>query len=338
MTFSLPTRCPLVAAPMAGGPTTVELSTAVTKAGAFPFLAAGYKTPAALAEEITALRRHTQDFGVNLFVPSTNVVDRARFAAYAREISEDARGLGVELEAQPVADNGDYWQEKIDLLLAVPVTAVSFTFGLPPRATVRDLQEKGMAVLVTVTNPEEAVSAEEIGVDALVVQGSQAGGHSATFTPEQSPRHIELTQLLAEVRQVTTLSLIAAGGISRREQVEDVLAAGAIAAAVGTVLLRAPEAGTSEIHRHALASGEFSRTVMTRAFTGRPARALENDFVRRHSATAPDAYPAVHHLTKPLRQAAVAAGDAQRVHLWAGAGFKDAVEAPAEQIIRALCP
>ncbi len=338
MTFSLPTRCPLVAAPMAGGPTTVELCAAVARAGAFPFLAAGYKTPAALAEEITELRRHCDTFGVNLFVPSTGEVDRARFAAYAQEISEDARDLGVELDPHPVADNGDYWDEKIDLLLAEPVAAVSFTFGLPPRETVRRLQDKGMSVLLTVTNQQEARGAQEVGADALVVQGAQAGGHSATFTPEQLPRDIGLTQLLSEVRQATALPLVAAGGIVRREQVEEVLAAGAIAAAVGTVLLRASEAGTSDIHRRALASAEFSRTVMTRAFTGRPARALENDFVRRHSATAPDAYPAVHHLTKPLRQAAAAAGDAQRVHLWAGAGFKDVAQEPAEQIIRALCP
>ena len=118
--------------------------------------------------------------------------------------------------------------------------------------------------------------------------------------------------------------MIAGGGIASREQVVKVLEAGAMAVSVGTALLRASQAGTSELHRQALASAEFERTVLTRAFTGRPARALENDFVRRQSDRAPVAYPAVHYLTKPLRQAALAAGDASRLHLWAGAGFRSA--------------
>lgn len=191
---------------------------------------------------------------------------------------------------------------------------------------------------MSVTTELEAQAAQEVGASGLVVQGWLAGGHSATFSPAQLPRPVPLVELVGRVRSASSLPVIAGGGIASREQVAKVLEVGAMAVSVGTALLRASQAGTSELHRQALASAEFERTVLTRAFTGRPARALENDFVRRHSDSAPVAYPAVHYLTKPLRQAALAAGDASRLHLWAGAGFRSAKAAAVEEILGDLSP
>jgi nitronate monooxygenase len=130
--------------------------------------------------------------------------------------------------------------------------------------------------------------------------------------------------------------VIAAGGLATAAEVSAAIQAGADAVAVGTVLLRADEAGTSAVHRAALADPARAGTVLARAFTGRPARGLRNEFTDRYSAVAPSGYPALHHLTSPLRRAAAAAGDPERVHLWAGTGYRHATAEPAAAILDRL--
>ena len=132
------------------------------------------------------------------------------------------------------------------------------------------------------------------------------------------------------------LPLIAAGGLATPDAVTGVLTAGASAAAVGTVLLRADESGASATHKAALVDPARTETTLTRAFTGRPARGLHNGFIDRFEAIAPLGYPAIHHLTGPLRKAAAAAGEADLVHLWAGTGYRHVRDAPTEEILRSL--
>jgi NAD(P)H-dependent flavin oxidoreductase YrpB (nitropropane dioxygenase family) len=213
---------------------------------------------------------------------------------------------------------------------------VSFTFGCPDVAVVRELHRSGCQVLITVTTQAEAVAAEAAGADQLVVQSAEAGAHSATANPAQLPEMLPIAQLLQQIRAVSGLPLVAAGGISTAIQVRDALAAGAAAALVGTALLRTEESGASQIHKDALADPARTSTVVTRAFTGRPARALRNRFTDRYSAIAPVGYPEIHHLTRPLRAAAAAAGDPELVHLWAGTGFRHARTGPAAAVIDEL--
>ncbi|MBK8462115.1 MAG: nitronate monooxygenase [Nigerium sp.] len=330
----LNSRLPIVAAPMAGGPSTVALARAVASAGAFPFLAGGYKATDALAAEIEQLRPLGVGFGVNLFVPSRATIDRTVFAAYATEVQPEADAHGLRLDPVPVVDDDDSWADKLALLIDRPVPVVSVTFGLPDRRDVAALRAVGTRVLASVTTPEEAILARDAGVDGLVVQGPDAGGHSATFDGTRTPEPVDTAALVARVRRSIGLELIAAGGVDGPDAVRRLLAAGANGVAVGTLLLRTDEAGTSRTHRAALADPTFTETAMTRAFTGRPARALRNGFVARHRGI--DAYPAVHHLTRELRQAASRAGDADRVHLWAGTGFRNAPTGPAGEAIRQL--
>jgi NAD(P)H-dependent flavin oxidoreductase YrpB (nitropropane dioxygenase family) len=141
---------------------------------------------------------------------------------------------------------------------------------------------------------------------------------------------------VASVRQAVALPLVAAGGLATATDVAAVLRAGADAAMVGTVLLRAEEAGTSATHKAALADPSRRDTVVTRAFTGRPARGLRNAFIDRYDSLAPAGYPALHHLTSPLRRAAAAAGDPERVHLWAGTGYRHATAEPTADILTRL--
>lgn len=326
---------PIVAAPMAGGPSTVTLAQAVASAGGFPFLAGGYKSPEALGAEIDELRGTVGGFGVNLFVPSSTPVDAAAFAAYARDLADEADTYGLDLDPNPVSDD-DRWDDKVTLLVEKAVPVASFTFGLPNRDVVAALRAVGTRVLATVTTPDEARQAQELGVDGLVVQGPRAGGHSGTFDPTRAIADASTVDLVRDVRGAVDLPLVAAGGIDGPEAVGALLDAGAEAVVVGTLLLRTDEAGTSPTHRQALGDSALTETVLTRVFTGRPARALRNGFVDRHQATEIDAYPAVHHLTRALRQAAGTAGDSDRLHLWAGTGWRNAPTGSAAEVVRWL--
>ncbi|MER7009458.1 nitronate monooxygenase [Dactylosporangium sp. NPDC000555] len=328
---------PVIAAPMAGGPTTPALVAAAGRAGALGFLAAGYRTPDDLAAQIDAVREGgTEAFGVNLFAPNQVPVDAAEFRRYAEELRAEGERFGLDLSAAELFENDDYWAEKVDLLLARPVPVLSFTFGLPPEGIVAALRRAGTVVLQTVTSADEARAAADAGVDGLVVQALAAGGHSGTFTPEVMPRDVPLPDLLRAIRATVHLPLFAAGGIATAGSVADTLRAGAEAAIVGTALLRTDESGASAVHKAALAERAGADTVVTRAFSGRPARALRNLFVRQYHERAPLGYPAVHHLTTPLRRAAAAAGDAERVNLWAGTGFRHASDGPAAAVLTAL--
>ncbi|MER6979148.1 nitronate monooxygenase, partial [Streptomyces carpinensis] len=262
-------EAPVLAAPMAGSPTTPELVAAAAGAGSLGFLAGGYRTAETLGEQIARVRSAGVGFGVNLFAPNPVPVDPGAFRAYAGVIAPAARAYGLDTTETRIVEDDDHWAEKIDLLLSSPVPVVSFTFGLPERALVAAFRAAGTLVVQTVTSPVEARAAEDAGVDVLAVQASAAGGHSATWTPQHTPPAMPLTDLLGAVRKEVSVPLVAAGGIATADTVTEALAAGATAVMVGTVLLRADEAGTSAPYRAALADPARRRTVVTRAFTGR---------------------------------------------------------------------
>lgn len=335
MTALLDSRLPIVAAPMAGGPSTVALAEAVSRAGGFAFLAGGNKTAEGLGREIEQLRASTGSFGVNLFAPPSTAVDPGSLRRYAARLQPEADLYGIELNPEPVTGD-DEWSEKIELLVRRPVPVVSLTFGLAPREHLAALQRAGSLVLATVTSPEEARSAAALGVDGLTVQGYRAGGHSAVHDPAVWPARLETVELLRRVRETVELPLIAGGGVDGPEAVAQLLGAGAQAVAVGTMLLRTDEAGTSQPQRSAMADPAFAETVLTRAFTGRPARGLRNGFVDRHGEAAPSGYPEVHYLTRELRRLAGEAGDPDRLHMWAGTGYRSAPEGAAGEVIARL--
>jgi NAD(P)H-dependent flavin oxidoreductase YrpB (nitropropane dioxygenase family) len=332
---SLGLRLPVLAAPMAGGATTTAMVIAAAGAGGMGLLAAGYKTPEAMQAEITAVRAASVPFGVNVFAPNPVPIDIEAYRRYADALRPEADRYGLTLPAGPV-DDDDAFDAKVDLLRSEPVPVVSFTFGLPTVEVIRALQKAGTTVVQTVTTPQEAEAAAAAGVDMLAVQAAVAGGHSGTFTPDRMPAPVPLTDLVGDVAAAVRLPLIAAGGLGTAADVAAVLRAGASAVAVGTVLLRADESGASATHRAALADPSRTETVITRAFTGRPARGLRNRFIDQFEASAPLGYPAIHHLTSPLRKAAAANGDADAVHLWAGTGYRHAAEKPTAAILAEL--
>ncbi|KUM32769.1 nitronate monooxygenase [Arthrobacter sp. EPSL27] len=333
----------IIAAPMAGGTSTPGFVTAVHGAGGLGFLAAGYKTVAAVQAEIAGVRAAGARFGMNLFVPDPAQLPPspavlARLEDYRSELEADAARYGVDVPPLRL-DDDDHWDAKVQALLDDPVEWVSFTFGLPGAGIVQALQRAGSTVLATVTTAAEAVEAAGQGVDALVVQHPGAGGHSAAFRPQPAGGGDgapgTTAELVTRVRAAVGLPLVAAGGVMDRSGVDTALAAGAQAAQLGTAFLRTGESGARQLHKDALASPHFTRTVMTRAFTGRPARALVNEFVRDHP-DAPESYPAVHHLTAPLRAAAASAGDPERLNLWAGTGWQQARAGSVAEVMAGL--
>jgi nitronate monooxygenase len=329
---------PIVAAPMAGGPSTPELAAAVGDAGGLGFLAAGYRTADDVAAQIGRVRDLTAaPFGVNLIVPApvgAHRADDALIEAYARHLADQAARYGTAPGVPRPDDDG--WAAKLELLLDLRPEVASFTFGVPEPDVVRALQSVGVMVVATVTTLGEAGAALGHGVDALVVQGPEAGGHRGTFDAFARPAGQPLDTLLFRARQLTDVPLFAAGGLTRAAQVAAALRLGATAVQAGTAFLRADEAGTNPAHRAALAAPGFGATGLTLAFSGRYARGLVNDFMRRNDPVAPFGYPQVNQLTAPIRAAAVAAGDPHGTSLWAGTGFRDAVAAPAGDVVRDL--
>ena len=317
---------------MGGGPSTPALAAAVSEAGGLGFLAAGYRSPAAVRDDIAEVRRLTErPFGINLFVPGPARADREALDAYASALGGEAERYGVELGDAVHDDDG--WDEKLELLADERVPVVSVTFGCPSGPAVEALHDAGCALWVTVTTPAEAAAAQAAGADVLVVQGAEAGGHRGSFD-EAAPGDVGLLALLQLVHSATDLPLVATGGIATGRGVAAVLAAGAAAAQLGTAFMLTPEAGTSPAHRDALAGA--GPTALTRAFTGRSARGIENRFMREHEADAPPGYPEVHHLTAPVRAAARERGDAEGFHLWAGQAHPLAAALPAGELVRRL--
>ncbi len=326
---------PIVLAPLAGGPSTPQLAAAVSNAGGLGFLGAGYLSTDVLGGQIKQARELTGGpLGVNLFVPGSPARSEA-VAEYAAAIATEARLAGVELGQARFDD--DNWPAKLALLTADPPAVTSFTFGCPEPDVIAALQAAGSEVWVTVTTPAEAALATLAGADALVAQGSEAGGHRGSFTDDpadDSGGGFGLLSLLQLARNYTSLPLVAAGGISTGEGIAAVLAAGAAAAQLGTAFLRSPEAGTSQLQRTAVASS--TPTAMTRAFTGRLARGIRNQFLDEHSHHAPAAYPDIHHLTSPVRAAGRSSGNADLVNLWAGQTHELSRELPAADLVATL--
>ena len=327
---------PVLAAPMSGGPTTPALVLAATGAGSAGSLAGGYQTAEALAAQVDEVRASTGQYGVNLFAPNPVAVDRAAYAAYRELLLPLAESYGVDLPAQPVEDD-DHWQAKVDVLVDAAPPVVSFTFGLPEPEAAAALRNAGCTLVQTVTSPREALQSLEAGMDALIVQSPDAGGHWGTFTPAQPPERLRLPDLVRAVRAAVDLPVMAVGGVGTSADVAAALAAGAQAVAVGTLLLLAHEAGTNPAHRAGF-DGDRGDPVTTTAFSGRPAGGLPNAFLAAYDGRGPLGYPALHHLTSPIRRAAAAAGNPEHVNLWAGAGHRHVEARPAAEILQDLAP
>jgi len=329
---------PVIQAPMAGGPSTPELAAAVSSAGALGSWAGGYLAPEAIRAAIREIRRLTdRPFGVNLFVPeparTPPSADELAAASAALEPYRRELGLPVPERLAP----RPRFEDQLEVVLEERVPVFSFTFGALDARAVRRLRERGTCVMGTATTPREAAELERAGVDAVVAQGAEAGGHRGSFGGPPEAGLIGTLALVPQVVDRVRLPVVAAGGIMDGRGLAAVLALGAAAAQMGTAFLATPESGASPAYKEAvLAPGEEDRTALTRAFSGRLARGVRNRFmveVERAGAILP--YPDQNALTQDIRQAAARGRRAELLSLWAGQAVPLATARGAREVVEA---
>jgi nitronate monooxygenase len=327
---------PIVQAPMAGGMTTPELVAAVSNAGALGSFAAATTAPADIRRQVAAIRAATdRPFAVNLFVlapaeanPSEVAFANALLAKYRLE-------LGMETNAAPPAKWAEDFEAQFETVLDLAPPVFSSTFGAIGARKTAALKARGTFVIGTATNVAEAKLLESQGVDAILAQGGEAGGHRGTFVGRFEDSLIGTIVLVPQIVDAVTLPVIAAGGIMDGRGLAAVLALGASAAAMGTAFLAAPEAGTHPLHKEALAGSEDTGTTVTRAVSGRHARGIRTRYMEEMAAHADQlpAYPVTNALTTQLRAEAAKQGNTGLMVMWAGQGARMATVRPAAQIV-----
>ncbi|CAN5664186.1 nitronate monooxygenase [soil metagenome] len=325
---------PILQSPMVGA-SSPEMAVAVSKAGGLGAIGAGALAPADIEPAVAALRAATdKPFGVNLFInpvatPSADVID----ASLQRLAPGDAE-LGATLPAQPNDYAPDFEGQFAALVRAAPAVA-SFTFSILTQAQVDALHAAGSFVVGTATTVAEARAWAAVGADGISAQGAEAGGHRGHFLAETQASLVGTMALVATIRAAVDIPVIAAGGIMDGRGVAAALALGADAVQMGTAFLLADQSAISAPWRGALETAGDDPTRLTRAFTGRHARGIENRFMAQMRGVEDDvpAYPVQNRLTQPLRAAATKAGQADLLSLWAGQGVRLAKPGDAGEMV-----
>jgi nitronate monooxygenase len=327
---------PIIQAPMVGASRT-ELAIAVCRAGGMGSLAAANLSPHEIRADVAKLRAATSaPFAVNLFVPSGATASPQELEAALERLAPWHSELGL---ATPTLPNswGPSFDDQIQAILDLAPHAASFTFGLISKAQAQALQARDILIIGTATTVEEARAWTKIGADAICAQGFEAGGHRGSFLRPTEESLVGTLALVRLIRKAMNLPVIAAGGVMDGAGVVAVLALGAIAAQMGTAFLLSDEATTSPPWRRALEDASDDPTRLTRAFTGRHARGVENRFMRDMRSVEDDAppYPLQNRLTQALRAEGAAQDNADVLSLWAGQGVKLATAGEAEAMVRA---
>lgn len=332
------TPYPIIQAPMAGGATTPELVAAVSNAGGLGSLAGVLLSPDKLAEEIRRIRTRTgRPFNVNLFVLKT-VQATSEDLRTAMERLEPIRAeLGLSQATVPSKFSEDF-AAQLEVLMEEKPPVVSFHFDIVSAQVVERLQEAGCKVVGTATNVAEAMAWEQAGADYVCAQGGEAGGHRGTFIGPFEQSMTGTMALVPLVADAVKVPVIAAGGIMDGRGIAAALLLGAKAVQMGTAFLTCLESGIHPLYKQALLQAQGDSTVVTRTFSGRPARGLRNAFIERmqpYEALVPP-YPIQNALTGEIRQAAAKAGRLEYMSLWAGQAASLCRSLPAAELVETL--
>jgi len=327
---------PIVQAPLGGGPGTPELTAAVSAAGGLGFLGPGYLTPPQIRDSVVRVRELTdRPFGANLFLPeAARPVSEAALEAARRALAPFREDVGLPGPAPGIDLAPPDFDAQLEVLLGERVPLIGFTFGVPGPGIVEAVHAIGSLVIGTATTPAEGRVLCDAGVDLVVAQGAEAGGHRGTFLPGGEP--IGLIALVPALVDAIDVPVIAAGGLMDGRGIAAALTLGAAAAQLGTAFLRTPEAGTNPAYRAALAEADSSCTVLTDRFTGRTARGIRNRYIDTFPAIELPPYPLMHAMTRELRARAAHAGRADYLSLWAGQGVGLGRDLPAGELVRRL--
>jgi nitronate monooxygenase len=330
---------PVIQAPMAGVQASA-LAIAVSNAGGLGSLPCAMLGLDALKSELEALKAHAHGpCNVNFFCHAPPAPDAAREAGWRAALAPYYKEYGIDAAAIPAGPGrAPFSQDAADVLEGFKPAVVSFHFGLPSPELLQRVKSWGAKVLASATTVDEARWLEARGVDAVIAQGMEAGGHRGIFLSEDLSTQVGTFALLPQVVRAVKVPVIAAGGIASAEGVAAAVGLGAAGVQIGTAYLLCPEATTSAVHRAALKSEAARHTAVTNVFTGRPARGIVNRIIREQgpiSAAAP-AFPLATAAIAPLRAKAEAQGRGDFSPLWSGQNASGCKEIPAAQLTRAL--
>ncbi|MFD0587342.1 NAD(P)H-dependent flavin oxidoreductase [Paenibacillus sp. GCM10027627] len=317
-------KYPIFLAGLAGIPG-VKLTAAVSNAGGLGTLGAAYLTPDHLREAIREIREETAaPFGVNLF--SSSFIDStATIVEVQRQLNRMRAQLGLDA-MQGAVSTPDHFEKQVEVLLEEKVPVISTAFGLLPKEMMGQAKSAGARVVTMVTTVQEAVMAEQAGCDAIVAQGSEAGGHRGTFELTSHPMgaNIGLMALTPQIVDRVTIPVLSAGGIMDGRGLAAALVLGAQGVQMGTRFLTALESGAHKAYKEALLSSTEESTVLTKAFSGRPARGIVNSFIQQWDASGvqPLPFPTQNTLTRDIRNEASEQNNEQFMSLWAGQGTR----------------
>ena len=328
---------PVIQAPMAGVQDSA-LAVAVCVAGGLGSLPCAMLDAAAIRREVSAIRAATDaPFNLNFFCHAPPVVDAAREAAWRDALAPYYRELGLDLAGVPTgAGRMPFDAARAEIVEALRPAAVSFHFGLPEPALLDRVRASGARILASATTVDEALWLERRGVDAIIAQGLEAGGHRGHFLSDDLDLQCGTFALLPQIVAAVRTPVIAAGGIAGRAGVEAALRLGASMVQIGTAYLCCDEATTSRVHRQALLGPEARHTALTRLVTGRPARGIVNRLMREVEDASAPAFPLATAAIGPLRAAAEARGRGDFSPLWCGQNASGCVERPAGEVTREL--
>jgi len=335
---------PIIQAPLAGGGDTPALAAAVSNAGGIGSVGAAYSTPQQIGEMSRAVREKTNKaFGINLFAPLQPPKPPENPAPALERLAPYYAELGLPAPTMPATalPSGAPFDDQFAACLESGASVFSFTFGMVPADAIQAAKSRGMFVMGTATTVDEAVALERAGVDAIVLQGSEAGGHRGTFGGDFDTAMVGTMALVPQAADAVKVPVIASGGIMDGRGIAAALALGASAVQMGTAFLTCTEAGTSDVYRAKLLGAREHETRITRAFSGRPARGIVNRFMTEIESpdAGPDAilpFPIQNSLTRPLRNAAAKAGNPEFLSLWAGQGVRMARRQSAAELMDAL--
>ena len=330
---------PIIQAPMAGAQDNA-LAVAVSNAGGLGSLPCGMLGVDAMRKELAAIKAQTdRPFNVNFFCHVPPTPNAEREAVWRATLLPYYEEFGIDADTIPVGPGrAPFSSEAADLLSEFKPAAVSFHFGVPSAELLARVRAWGSKILSSATTLEEARWLEAHGVDAIIAQGLEAGGHRGMFLSEDLSTQVGTFALVPQIVQGVKLPIIAAGGIADAKGVAAAMALGAAGVQIGTAYLLCPEATTSPVHRAALKSEAARHTALTNLFTGRPARGIVNRIMKELGpiTTAAPAFPLATYAIAPLRAKAEGQGSGDFSPLWSGQNASGCKEVPAAELTRQL--
>jgi nitronate monooxygenase len=330
---------PIIQAPMAGGTTTTELVTAVSETGGLGMIGAGYLNGESTRKQIQEVKKKTKkSFGINLFVPQFYQVDEEKISN-AEDALQSFEGMSNIRVFKSFEQTEKDFHDQIAVLIEEKVPVCSFTFGIPSNIVIQSLKQAGIYTIGTATTVAEALSVEASGIDAVVMQGSEAGGHRGNFYAGVEQSMIGLMALIPQTVDQVTIPVIAAGGIMDRRGIQAAKCLGAQAAQLGTAFLTCAESGAHVLHKQAiLEKHQVDKTTLTSAFSGKAARGIENKFIRtmRKVEAELPAFPIQNTLTKSIRSSAGQNYDKETMSLWCGQNPNAAMPITVQELMHKL--